>query len=375
MRMNLSGNKQRGSIFYNIVVTGVLASVILTFLLIVISVMENKSYALFTYILIVTYDLVISSAIIIILISKFSYWLRRRKNFYEFLYTIAFSMFLLSLISANIGIIQELGGRPSPITPIPDPWDRMTTIKPAFFEVYRISFFISFGLVWIATSFFLKDYFTNYSKGIGKWKYWILVILPLIYFISSTDFVTQSFLNELIFQYPNFTNFIFYFLGSTKQVGGFFFALSFIFMAKNIDNTKIKYYLLFTATGIMILFSSIQISAIHILPYPPFGLITLASLPISSYLVLVGLYYSARSVSNDKKILVELRKEIKNKSYSFLRAIGSAEWNENLENTVHKVLNQFKDIEVPDSNLKDADIRNYVLNVVEELKKQKNIAS
>jgi len=373
LKMNLSANKQISSIIYHIMITGVLASVVLTLLLIVISVLENKSYAVFTYLLIVTYDLVISSALIMILIFKFSYWLKRRKNFYEFLYTLAFSMFLLSLISANIGVFQELGGRPSPVTPIPDPWDRMTTIKPASFEVYRISFLISFGLVWIATSFFLIDYFTNYSKGIGKWKYWTLVILPLIYFISSTDFVTQNFLNELIFQYPSFTNFIFYFLGSTKQVGGFFFALSFIFMAKNIDNTKIKYYLLFTATGIMILFSSIQISAIHILPYPPFGLITLASMPISSYLVLVGLYYSARSVSNDKKILLELRKEIKNKSYSFLRAIGSAEWNENLQITVHRVLNQLKDKEVTDSNLQDEDIRNYVFDVVEELKKQKNL--
>jgi hypothetical protein len=142
-------------------------------------------------------------------------------------------------------------------------------------------------------------------------------------------------------------------------------------MAKNIDNFKIKHYLLFAATGIMILFSSIQISTVHILPYPPFGLITLTSLPIASYLILVGLYYSARSVSNDKKILDELRKEIKNKSYSFLRAIGSAEWNENMEITIQKVLNQFKDQEVRDTNLQHEAIRSYVFDVVEELKNTK----
>ena len=81
----------------------------------------------------------------------------------------------------------------------------------------------------------------------------------------------------------------------------------------------------------MMLFSSIQISTLHILPYPPFGLITLSILPISSYLVLLGLYYSAKSLSYDKKFLNELKKQIKNESNMFLNAIGSAEWNKNLE--------------------------------------------
>ena len=167
----------------------------------------------------------------------------------------------------------------------------------------------------------------------------------------------------------------FIFLEGTKQVGGFFFALPLFFMARKAENINLKYYLLLSACGIMIIYSSIQISIIHILPYPPFGLITLSVMPISSYLVLVGLYNSARSVSNDKKLLIQLRKQIKNESHSFLNAIGSAEWNKNLEKTVHKILLQVKDEEIADSNLGEEDIRSYVLDLVKELNKEKKSSS
>jgi len=268
-------------------------------------------------------------------------------------------------------LIQELGARYSPVTPIPNPWDRMSTLKPAFYDVYRLCFIVSFGFIWLATSLFLKNYLISYSrKRIERWKYWILATLPLIYFTITSDYIINNALNLLIFQYPSYSNLIFYFLGSVKQVGGFFFALPFFFMAKNTENSNLKYFLLISGLGIMILYSSIQISILHISPYPPFGLITLSTLPVSSYLVLIGLYYSAKSVSFDRKLLQNLKKQIKNESYSFLNAIGSAEWNKNLEVTVHKVLTQVKDKQDLISNLEEEDIRSYVVDVIKELKKE-----
>jgi|GEM_PF-3482667 len=180
-----------------------------------------------------------------------------------------------------------------------------------------------------------------------------------------------------ILQYPDFTSVIFYLLGVTKQLGGFFFSLSFIFMSRKVDNVRLKYYLLLTAIGIMILYSSIQISTLHILPYPPFGIITLSLMPISSYLILSGLYYSARSISKDKKFLAELRKQINNESNSFLNSIGSAEWNRTLEITIRDVLKQVGnegEIDV-DFTLEDNDVRSYVFNVIKELKKEETSSS
>lgn len=278
-------------------------------------------------------------------------------------------MILITLTSSAMGLTEELVGRPSLVTPTPNPWDNITTRQPMFYDVYRIHSLISFGLFWLATSILLRNYST---KKIGRWKYWILVTLPMIYYIGTIDFLLNNYLNSLIFQFPNLSTTIFYLLGITKQVGGFFFALSFIFMSKDIENIKLKFYLLLTALGIMMLFSSIQISILHILPYPPFGLITLSITPISSYLLLLGLYNSAKSLSYDRKFLLELRRKVKNESNSFLSAIGSAEWNKNLETSINDVLKQIGKEDERDYTLRSDEVRNYVLDVIKELKRDKS---
>jgi len=375
MKTNLSMHTSRKQIYYDLLIVAVLGFLVFILFILITQLFENSSYSLFLFILIVTYDLVVSTTIIAILVFKFSKWIIRKKNFYGFLYTVSFSMILLTLTSSTLGLFQELQTKPSPVTPIPNPWDNMSTLKPTFYDVYRISSLISFGLFWVATSVFLKNYSTSYSKRIGKWKYWILVTLPMIYYVGTFDIVLNYYLNSLIFQYPNFSIIIFYALGFTKQMGGFFFALSFIFMSKNIENIKLKFYLLLTALGIMLLFSSIQISTLHILPYPPFGLMTLSIMPISSYLLLLGLYYSARSLSYDRKFLVELRRKVKNESNSFLSAIGSAEWNKNLEISINDVLKQIGKEDEKDYTLGSEEVRNYVLDVIKELKRDKSSSS
>lgn len=369
--MALSVTKSKKSTIYHFLMVAVIVSLACAILNIISQMAENRSYSLSSFIFVIVCVLIISSISISILIVKFSIWLRRGKNLHELLYVIAFSFFLLTLVSAMIGLIQELGTKPSPVTPIPNPWDRMGTLKPIYYDLYRICFFLSFGLVWVATSIFLKNYTTNYSKRIGKWKFWILATLPMVYYLFSFDFIINNLLSAIVYQAPNLSTTVFLFLGSTKQVGGFFFALSFLFMAKNTENVGLKYYLTLAATGIMTLFGSIQISTLHILPYPPFGLISLSIMPFSSYLVLVGLYYSARSISYDKQFLLRLKKYVKKEPESFLNAIGSSEWNRNLERTVSTILREVDTKEI-DFNLSEVEIKNYVFGVIKELERDKH---
>lgn len=329
---------------------------------------QNRSYSLSIFILILIYDLTGSAIIIAVLVFKLSMWTKRKRNFHGFLYVLSFSLILVTLVSSSMGLIEELDGRSPTVTSKPNPWDNISTVQPIYYDMYRISSLISFGLFWIATSILLRNYST---RKIGKRKYWILVAIPMIYYIGTFDFALNNYLNPLVFQYPNFSTIIFYLLGITKQIGGFFFALSFIFMAKNIPNKKLKFYLQLTAVGIMMLFSSIQISTLHILPYPPFGLITLSIMPISAYLVLLGLYNSARSISYDKHFLSELRKQIKNESNLFLKSIGSAEWNRNLEMSIDGVLKQIGKRDDTNYSLGEEDVRDYVVDVLNELKKQR----
>ena len=141
-------------------------------------------------------------------------------------------------------------------------------------------------------------------------------------------------------------------------------------MSRNIGNINLKYYLTLAAVGIMTLFSSIQISILHIMPYPPFGLRTLSTMPISSYLVLVGIYYLARSISYDKEFLRKLEKRIKN-DLIIPNAMGSSESANNLEMTVNNLAKNAKDNENDvASELSPEDIRNHIAEVMKELKRE-----
>ena len=372
LKISRSNNELRTRLFssLNLLTSSSVVIITASFFFLIIQLFENQSYDLSTFTLIILFNLVVSMLIITALILKLSFWLKRKKNFLIFLYMVAFSSIFLTLFSSLIALIQELEDRPSPISAGANPWDRISTRKPLFYNVYEISLSISFGFVWLGTSVLLKNYTKNYSRKIGKGKYWILASLPLIYYVSSFSFILD-FLNPLIFQYPYLAALFTYLFGGSKQIGGFFFALSLIIMSRNIGNINLKYYLTLAAVGIMTLFSSIQISILHIMPYPPFGLITLSTMPISSYLVLVGIYYSARSISYDKEFLRKLEKRIKNEPESFLNAMGSSEWANNLEMTVNNLAKNAKDNENDvASELSPEDIRNHIAEVMKELKRE-----
>jgi hypothetical protein len=55
-------------------------------------------------------------------------------------------------------------------------------------------------------------------------------------------------------------------------------------------------------------------------PYPPFGIITTSLMGLSSYLVLVGIYSSAVSLSQDSELRRDIRDITIRESYKFLTA-------------------------------------------------------
>ena len=297
-------------------------------------------------------------------------WLVSNRSISIFIYGIAFAIFFFATTSALITTLLQVEGLlSSSITPVPNPWDRTSLRNLVFSELYRASSIAVFSLVWLATSLMLKNYSLNYTKGVGKKKYWVLVSLPLLYFLASTDFILDQ-LNPIIFQYPYLSNFIVYLFGGTKNVGGIFFAVSFILMSKYALNKNLKIFLAFTGAGIMMLFSSLQISVLQLLPYPPFGLITLSIMPFSSYLLLIGLYYSALSIAHDNHVLTELKKRVKEEPSSFLSGIGSAEWSKKVENLVDDIMKRTEEpVRPTDSDLSSEDIQRYLMEVIEEIRK------
>jgi hypothetical protein len=120
------------------------------------------------------------------------------------------------------------------------------------------------------------------------------------------------------------------FFSATKPVGGILFGIAFWTMAKSITRNVVKDYMIFSVYGIMLLFTSNQIIGVILAHYPPYGLVTISFLGIASFLVLIGIYSSAITVSEDSKLRQSIRNFARKES-RLLNSIGTAHMEQEIQ--------------------------------------------
>jgi hypothetical protein len=124
-----------------------------------------------------------------------------------------------------------------------------------------------------------------------------------------------------------------------------------------------------SAFGIVLLSISNVDTGLFMLPYPPFGLPTLSFLGISSYLLLVGIYNSAISVSLDDKVRSSIQKSVE-QELKFISKIGSSQMQRQIENKVKTTTKKlFKELEENsgiNTLLDSDDINEYIVSVIKE---------
>lgn len=329
-----------------------------------------KSYNLNLLLVSIFVNCIISVILVSTLIYKFLSWLTMNRSFSIIIFTISFVFFLLVIIASLLTIAFELENRSTKISAGPNPWDKTSSRNLIVFEIYKASLMIVFGLIWFGTSLLLKYYLTVRNKKLSK-SFWIIVLLPFAYYVGSSDIIV-NYLGDIISPSSSLYNPDLFIIGASTQVAGIYFGLSFLLMIKNTQNHKLRLSLSLSACGLMILFSSVQISIILLSPYPPFGVVTLSFLPLGSFIILIGLSYSAKLISEDGQFIKELREQLIFQRSQFLENIGSAEWKKNLEKTVDEII---KKNELGQksyyTDLNPNEIRNHVDDVVKELEKQR----
>ena len=116
-------------------------------------------------------------------------------------------------------------------------------------------------------------------------------------------------------------------------------------------------YLIIAGTGFMLYFISNQ-------GYPSFGMVTISYVGLSSYLILVGIYFSAISVAQDMKLRRSIRNSIE-QNLDILDKIG-------VENRIVAFTKALSDEITEDtgveSSLDEQDIKEYMAEVIEETK-------
>jgi hypothetical protein len=223
----------------------------------------------------------------------------------------------------------------------------------------------SFISVWIATVALLRQY----RNKIGRTRFWVVMTTPLIYFLFPFETYFANFSGGMLSGAPViFTVLYLILFSATKQVGGILFSIVFLTAATKIKQPNLQNSLRVAAIGIAVVFSSIEITSLLYAAYPPYGVLTIMLMPLGSYSLFIGLFASARLVSQDKKLRKEFFQSAE-KQLAFLQTIGKVQMEKELEKSLKSILNRSSVIEASREDYRgEENVRELVQEVLDELR-------
>jgi hypothetical protein len=207
-------------------------------------------------------------------------------------------------------------------------------------------------------------------------KYWVVVTLPLIYFTTQFFSLFFNLFAPLLRSDPVFYGLILTFIFTfSKLAGALFFGIAFWIAARSIrPDSIVRKYMIMSAYGLMLLFISNGVNGIIVTSYPPFGLATISFMGLASFLLLVGIYSTAISVSEDTKLRQTIRKVALRES-KLLDSIGMAQMEQEIIKNTTTLAKKHSDIMKEQTgiypSMDENDVKDYLEQVIEEVKIQK----
>ena len=325
-----------------------------------------------------------SLAFLLILSVKFFQWFSIRRHYVTLSYGILFSLFSSSILLALSYLKDGLATHPSVIVYVPPrvlnagTYSINNVLQSTLATTYDVLFFTSFILAWVLSVITLKQYIHRF----GKLKFWVLVSLPLFFYIVRYE-VIFTFFNQYSFNasgtsiIPSTIEQAFFItlINSDIQMTGIFFALSFLIIALKLNNQQIRRSMIVTVIGMMLLFGSRDLHSIFVSSYPPGGIVTISFMPIGSYMLFIGLLSFLRLAVRDKQLYSDLTEKIENE-YSSLRNLILSE----KKDMTFKMTKPLVDFSIQwqrthsHEELSLQEVRDIIDDIILELKKKKKIA-
>jgi hypothetical protein len=161
----------------------------------------------------------------------------------------------------------------------------------------------------------------------------------------------------------------------SRPIGGVLFGLAFILVARKLQNQEVKGYLVISGIGFLLLLVSYEGQALITAPFPPLGLLSGSYFGLASYLIFIGLYSSAVSVSQDSRVRASIRSSIESE-VRFIGSMGEAEMDHRILDKVLTTSRKFSKT-MPEetgvwSSLSDKEIKEYIEEVLAETHKKKS---
>ena len=360
----------------------------------------------------------IASIIMVILALKFLSWYRSNRNFVILLYSVSFIITSISIVSSivffTVILLDTPAKKTSPsLLELPSEQEEvghgpeqeevghgpeqeevghgpeqeevghgpdirkfeLSTVLGKVQTVFVTSHIASFLLLWGSTAMLLH----TYSKKLGKVKFWTIIAIPVASFLSIFVIITpfvMSISNDS--RDSIFEIIVVDALGYTLPalVSGFLFGLPFWIIARSLNhNSALKDYMFIAGSGFA-LFEVAITGSVILAPYPPLGLASVSFVGVSSYLILMGIYSSAISMSGDVKLRQAIRKSAVDES-KLLVGVGSAQMEQKIEKKVIELAKgqaaSMIDQTGVQLSLTEHDIKQYLSSVLKEIKVIQNV--
>jgi hypothetical protein len=315
------GSKERSGLIYIIAIFFIFIILSFTLILTIVQISISDSYSNRVFYVTSYFSFISSMGFLIILSFKFFQLYIHGKNYLTLSYGILFALFCMSILLILIYLIDGLATLPSVIEPtspralIAGQYSINVQFQNNIAKAYDIFFFISFILAWTLSVIILKQY----SRRIGKYKYWLLVSIPLLFhltrygtilnldlgFIESTINIIPSTVGEALFASL---------MKSDIQIGGIFFGISFLIIASKLKSSQLRNIMIIVVIGMTLLFGSRDYHSIFVPAIPPGGVVTISFMTIASYMLLSSLTSFVKLASRDKQLYADLTHRVENDS-------------------------------------------------------------
>jgi hypothetical protein len=331
----------------------------------------TSHYSSVLLILVTTTSYVLAIFMLGLLSRRFMSWFRLNRNIVVLFYGLASGALSINAAITLAFVYGPFLNLPNEIKPNLQEFYYLPiagSVEYLLNSAYTIASIISFILTWVATVLLLH----SYTRKFGRIKYWIIVTLPLVYFLSQFPSFSLNLFGSLLNTDPVFYGILLsvVFIVS-KAAGGILFGIAFWLIARTISRDNVvRQYLIIAAVGFVLLFVSDQAPVLTNAPYPPLGLASISFMGLASYLILIGIYSSAISVSEDSKLRQTMR-GLTSKEPKLLDSIGSAQMEQEIQKKVIELTKRNQDRMAEEtgiqSSLTEEDMKEYLQQVIKEI--------
>jgi hypothetical protein len=303
-------------------------------------------------------------------------WFRfNRGSYLVLIFALAFSINAYVFIYTSFASIYHLVDKSTVITPESEviyPTDKFQPGSPQriLSDTYKFAATANFVMLLAGSAIMLR----HYSARLGLIKFWIMVLVPSIYYVSILLDALGIYVPESETELFNY----YIYASLNGIIGGVLLGLLFWSISRTMrPNKAVMNYLLLCSYGLVLL-SIATVGQVSVAAFPPFGIAAFSMLPLSSYMIILGFYSAATSISQDVR-LRQYISELCRADSGFLSTIGEAQLEKKIQAKASDLENVVKEQRVElekksgiESSIQEQDIKQYLLEVLQEVDRHKS---